>query len=368
MKNEAHGPDRAISPDLQQPKPLLTQQFDERPRQDSRIAQSSGRRRSTLAATERGSVWSAPKGAILVGGNVLLREGLTRIVAGAGFRIIASAPWADDRVLSTIRQDQPILLIIDLCDDFDTGLRQISCFKQRHPVGRVVVLANQHRLPEMVSAFRAGANAYLVKVATCETFVKYLELVMLGVTLLPPEILTLISDRQVGGRSDGTIEIAADEHAHDDDGGENRRGGLDVDAQTRPLGDESDHTPRLSARQLAILRGLAEGDSNKTIARKIAMAEATVKVHVKAILRKIRVRNRTQAAIWAMSNHSVIPTKNGLTAPSEELPFERSPDLQVTHVLSEGYANGSGSLAKLALTEVSQITMPDQLCLVRKSD
>ena len=44
------------------------------------------------------------------------------------------------------------------------------------------------------------------------------------------------------------------------------------------------------------------GESNKVIARKLEIAEATVKVHVKAILRKVRVRNRTQAAMWAMQN------------------------------------------------------------------
>jgi two-component system nitrate/nitrite response regulator NarL len=47
---------------------------------------------------------------------------------------------------------------------------------------------------------------------------------------------------------------------------------------------------------------MIEGDSNKSIARKIGIADATVKVHVKAILRKLQVQNRTQAAIWA-KNH-----------------------------------------------------------------
>ena len=51
-----------------------------------------------------------------------------------------------------------------------------------------------------------------------------------------------------------------------------------------------------------ILRCIIEGDSNKCVARKIDIAEATVKVHVKAILRKIRVQNRTQAAIWGVNN------------------------------------------------------------------
>jgi two-component system nitrate/nitrite response regulator NarL len=53
---------------------------------------------------------------------------------------------------------------------------------------------------------------------------------------------------------------------------------------------------------VAILDCLTRGDSNKVIAMKFEIAEATVKVHIKAILRKIRAANRTQAAIWAMSN------------------------------------------------------------------
>jgi len=63
---------------------------------------------------------------------------------------------------------------------------------------------------------------------------------------------------------------------------------------------------------------LIEGESNKVIARKIDIAEATVKVHIKAILRKIRVQNRTQAAIWAMSNASYISSKsNGSGGPDK---------------------------------------------------
>ena len=71
-----------------------------------------------------------------------------------------------------------------------------------------------------------------------------------------------------------------------------------------PAGSEFLDTisPQLSPREKAILSCLIEGDSNKCIARKIDIAEATVKVHVKAILRKIRVHNRTQAAIWGMNN------------------------------------------------------------------
>jgi hypothetical protein len=61
------------------------------------------------------------------------------------------------------------------------------------------------------------------------------------------------------------------------------------------------------------LQRLIEGDSNKCILRKIDIAEATVKVHVKAILRKIRVQNRAQAAIWGM-NHGWPETPNVASA------------------------------------------------------
>ena len=62
--------------------------------------------------------------------------------------------------------------------------------------------------------------------------------------------------------------------------------------------------PQLSPRENLILGCLVEGDSNKSIARKIGSADATVKVHVKTILHKLGVHNRTQAAIWGMKNAS----------------------------------------------------------------
>jgi ATP/maltotriose-dependent transcriptional regulator MalT len=58
----------------------------------------------------------------------------------------------------------------------------------------------------------------------------------------------------------------------------------------------------LSRRELLILRTLTEGASNKVIALKLVITESTVKVHMKAILRKLRLQNRTQAAIWARTH------------------------------------------------------------------
>jgi two-component system nitrate/nitrite response regulator NarL len=59
---------------------------------------------------------------------------------------------------------------------------------------------------------------------------------------------------------------------------------------------------RLSGRESQILHFLTKGASNKLIARDLGVAEATIKVHVKAILRKVRAANRTQAAMWAQQH------------------------------------------------------------------
>jgi DNA-binding NarL/FixJ family response regulator len=67
-------------------------------------------------------------------------------------------------------------------------------------------------------------------------------------------------------------------------------------------GPPNDVVRNLSRRELAILRNVTEGASNKTIALKLVITESTVKVHMKSILRKLRLQNRTQAAMWARTN------------------------------------------------------------------
>ena len=257
-----------------------------------------------------------PFGTLLVGSNVLLREGLARVLTTADFNVVASRSCVDDHMSSLLTQENAILLIIDVGDEFGAAIGQIEYFKRQCPAGRVVVLAHQHQFSEMVSAFRAGANAYFVKIATCEAFIKSLELVMLGETVLPPAMLSIFDyerDQLDGPRicydDQGRIEDNRSEfyRLEDDDSDTS----YDVGAAMLDLPQTGgDYAPRLSARHKSILSCLIEGDSNKIIARKMNIAEATVKVHVKAILRRIRVHNRTQAAIWAMNSGLFSPTKD----------------------------------------------------------
>src|ERR1700736_6657724 len=212
---------------------------------------------------------------ILVGKSILLREGLAKILRSAHFRILASVSCADD-LPSKLQLPQPLFLVVHTGGDFDAAVEQIELFRDQYPGGRIAIVADHYRLGELVSAFRAGANAYFADVMTCDVFIKSMELVMMGETIFPPAFLSFVLDPE------GTLlgETAP----------------RDENNQAMPIRTKNPFAPQLSTREKLILRCLIEGYSNKCIARKINIAEATVKVHVKAILRKIRVHNRTQAA------------------------------------------------------------------------
>jgi two-component system nitrate/nitrite response regulator NarL len=223
---------------------------------------------------------------ILVGKNTLFREGLARILGSADFRILASVSCADDLLPNKLQLQRPLFLVVHTGDDFGAAVEQIELFRNQHPGGRIAVVASHYRRGDLVSAFRAGAHGYFVDVMACDVFTKSIELVMMGETIFPPAFLPFVLDPEGAPLGEAA--------PHDED---NRA----ILIRTKDT-----LAPQLSAREKSILRCLIEGNSNKCIARKINIAEATVKVHVKAILRKTRLQNRTQAAIWGMNNESVM--------------------------------------------------------------
>jgi len=221
---------------------------------------------------------------ILVGKSNLLREGLAKILRAASFRILASVSSADSLPPSKAKLHFPLYLIVHTGDDFDNVLEQIVIFRKRHPDARIAIVADHYRMNELTSAFRAGARGYFVNVITCDRFIRSVELVMMGETIFPPAILSFILD----AHHPRPIENVAS------------------DRNREPIlaATEDGTAPLLTPREREILSCIINGASNKCIARNVDVAEATVKVHVKAILRKIQVQNRTQAAIWGISNRS----------------------------------------------------------------
>ncbi|WP_439497819.1 LuxR C-terminal-related transcriptional regulator [Bosea sp. (in: a-proteobacteria)] len=234
---------------------------------------------------------------VLVEQSTLFREGLCKLLAKRGFLVIAMASSVDELDAATLPDVEAELIIVGAKDD-DTWLeKNIRALRTRFPDTQIVVLADRYNPDQVHTAFRLSARGYLMKTISSSTLIKSLELVMLGESIFPSAILTrIVNDHGLD------IEIADE-----------------IAAEIPPIS----HSSRtLSAREMQILQCLVRGQSNKMIARSLDIVEATVKVHIKAILRKIQVQNRTQAAIWAINrlepvsrpiNASVAGKANGMS-------------------------------------------------------
>src|SRR5882757_9481809 len=180
--------------------------------------------------------------AVLVGKSILVREGLARILRSAKFRVLASVSCADDVRPSKPNPHPLLFLIVHTGDDFDAALEQIELFRNRHPDGRIAIVADHYRLDQLASAFRAGANGYFVNVITCDRFIKSL---MMGETIFPPALLSFILDPE--GRH--LVEAASNEE----------------DGQPILVTTEGAIAPTLSPREKLILSCLIEGNSGPAI-------------------------------------------------------------------------------------------------------
>lgn len=233
---------------------------------------------------------------VVVGGNSLRKDALTEFLRSADFGTVSSVTCAYQLCGSKFEQGQKLYVLLHTGDDFQIAREQIEPLRSGHPDARVVVVADRYRPDEVAATFQAGANGYFVDVMSRDVFIKSIELVIMGETVFPPAFLPLALDFKSGHNDRATA-----------------RKDLTVTPDERS-------TQHLSPRQKSILRCVVEGDSNKCIARKIDIAESTVKVHVKAILRKIGVHNRTQAAIWGINNELSENADSPPVAPNLPIP------------------------------------------------
>jgi two-component system, NarL family, nitrate/nitrite response regulator NarL len=237
---------------------------------------SAARRTQTNCDVGDSQGAAPPIGIVLVAPRLLFREALARILIPENFCIAASASNISE-VMPSSRHHQSLLLIIDATDDMGAAIGQITEFKARYPAGRVAVINDRSQPKDMVLALRAGVNAYVSKVESLEAFIKSIQVLMLGQTLLWPGNLSHILEHSA--RPSFAAELGK------------------VVAGAAP---SDGRIPRLSRRQRSVLRCLVEGATNKVIASTIDVDENTVKGHVRAVLHKINARNRTQAAVWAL--------------------------------------------------------------------
>lgn len=202
----------------------------------------------------------------LIDANNLFRQGLRAMFAEQGFHVAKETSSLKAALQIVQEGDASQVILIDPVGigDFTDLVRSL---KEACPDTHVVVLTGTLDAEIMTKAIQAGADGFLMKDMSMEALAQSLRLVMIGETVFPSALAALL----IGGRLNGAADLAVPHKS-------------------------------VSKREAQVLRCLQNGSSNKTIANHLRITEATVKIHLKSLLRKIEVSNRTQAALWGLNN------------------------------------------------------------------
>ncbi len=206
---------------------------------------------------------------ILAGEGGLFREGLKHVLADRRLTVVGEVAQLTDAlsVLRSLKKGADLIV----WDQPEAPARQLEALRQitaDFPKTRVVILADRMDAANAELAAQAGASGLLPKTISTAALGLALELVALGENLFTAPLSLWRHDPPAGDDRPAPAAISKDALTH---------------------------------RQRQILEYLEAGLSNRAIASKLDVAEATVKVHVRALLTKINVDNRTQAALWAKS-------------------------------------------------------------------
>lgn len=208
----------------------------------------------------------------LLAKNEIAREGLRNILSGGSFQIETSV--SDVSALLNAQGNVDVdtvdhVIVID-GGRGEFGLDACRRLAAKRTNARLALLLDQYSFEQVVEAFQLGADAVVIKEISCEPLTESILLVAMGEKVFPSQLLAnLVSWMPASIAGDWKSSAAA-------------------------VG--------LSEREIEILESVMAGMANKVIARQFGICEATVKVHVKAILRKLGVENRTQAATWGVKN------------------------------------------------------------------
>jgi two-component system, NarL family, nitrate/nitrite response regulator NarL len=208
---------------------------------------------------------------LVVDDHPMFRKGVRQLLTMAqGIDVVGEAGNRAE-ALELVHRYEPDLILLDLNLKGDSGLDILAALKEEDPSRRVVMLTVSDAPEDLIGAIRAGADGYLLKDMEPEDLLARVREALAGTTVI---------GEALAARLASALRQEAKDSARD---------------ARRELRD-------LTEREQAVLRCLAEGRSNKLIARTLSITEGTVKVHVKHLLKKLGFRSRVEAAVWATEN------------------------------------------------------------------
>lgn len=197
----------------------------------------------------------------------LFRQGLRQICEIVGrFEVVGEADNGQEAVQLT-RQLQPDVVLMDINMPVLDGVQATSLITQDHPSARVIILTMYRQDNYVFEAIKAGARGYLLKDADEQDLIDAVRAVHRGEALIEPSLATrlLAEFRRL---------------SHDQ--------------------SEVGSAEELTKGEMEVLRLVAQGSDNKTIADQLALSEKTVANRLSNIYQKLQVNNRTQATLLAL--------------------------------------------------------------------
>lgn len=203
---------------------------------------------------------------LVIDDHTLFRVGLQGLLEHRGIQVVAAVGDGQEG-LALAEQLRPDVVLLDMRMPGMDGLGVLRHLRQSGLKMPIAMLTTSSNEQDLVEALRSGAQGYLIKDMEPDDLVVALRDIVAGKTVVAPDLAPVLA-KVVQGES-----VAA-----------------------RDVSPFSELTPRESE----ILGLLAEGQSNKAIARNLGISDGTVKLHVKAILRKLGVHSRVEAAVIAV--------------------------------------------------------------------
>lgn len=202
---------------------------------------------------------------VVIDDHPLFRRGVADLIGMADELRLAGSAASGQEGVALVTRLRPDLVLLDLNMKGMDGIATLKAIKATDVESRVIMLTVSDNEEDVVAALRGGADGYLLKDMEPEEILYRLRQAAAGHLAISPRLTELLARAL---------------------------------RQEAPPPDPD--SAGLTDRERQILKLIATGKSNKLIARELDITEATVKVHVKNILKKLKLRSRVEAAVWAV--------------------------------------------------------------------
>jgi DNA-binding NarL/FixJ family response regulator len=216
-----------------------------------------------MTAEAPAEVAAEPIRVVVSDDHPVVRQGLRSFLEAQGFAVVGEAADGAEAV-RLVGETRPDVLLTDLVMPGVDGIEAIRRLRADGPPVGILVLTSFSGAEQVIPAIQAGADGYLLKDAGPGVLTDAIRAVHRGEAMLSPEAAAVVMAR-----------VAT------------------------PVPDHPD-LDRLTAREREVLGGLGRGLSNRALAAELYVSEKTVKTHVSSLLAKLRLADRTQAALFAV--------------------------------------------------------------------